>query len=77
MSRLPAVFARAKAARRRALVIYLTAGDPDHETSRRLIAAALDAGADIVEVGVPWSDPSADGPAIQVTTVRLVPRTQE
>jgi tryptophan synthase alpha chain len=65
VSRLPAVFARAKAARRKALVIYLTAGDPDHETSARLMSAALEAGADIVEVGVPWSDPSADGPAIQ------------
>ncbi|MDB4981490.1 MAG: tryptophan synthase subunit alpha [Myxococcales bacterium] len=65
MSRLPAVFARAREARRKALVIYLTAGDPDHETSGRLMRAAIDAGADIIEVGMPWSDPSADGPAIQ------------
>ena len=72
MSRLPSVFARAKAARRKALVIYLTAGDPDHETSGRLVAAALDAGADIVEIGMPWSDPSADGPAIQAAMQRAL-----
>ncbi len=70
MSRLPQVFARAQKAGRKVLVIYLTAGDPDHETSARLIGAAIDAGADVVEVGVPWSDPSADGPAIQAAMQR-------
>ena len=72
MSRLPAVFARARAAKRKALVIYLTAGDPDHETSVHLVRAAIDAGADIVEIGVPWSDPSADGPAIQAAMLRAL-----
>jgi tryptophan synthase alpha chain len=72
VSRLPQVFARAKAARRKALVIYLTAGDPDHETSARLMNAALDAGADVIELGVPWSDPSADGPAIQAAMQRAL-----
>ena len=60
--------------RRKALVIYLTAGDPDHETSGRLMNAALDAGADIVEVGVPWSDPSADGVAIARASQRSLAR---
>jgi tryptophan synthase alpha chain len=72
VSRLPGVFARARDERRKVLVIYLTAGDPDHETSGRLMGAALDAGADIVEVGVPWSDPSADGPAIQAAMHRAL-----
>jgi tryptophan synthase alpha chain len=72
VSRLPAVFARARAEHRKALVIYLTAGDPDHETSGRLMGAAIEAGADIVEVGVPWSDPSADGPAIQAAMHRAL-----
>jgi tryptophan synthase alpha chain len=72
VSRLPAVFARARAARRKVLVIYLTAGDPDHETSGRLMGAAIEAGADIVEVGIPWSDPSADGPAIQAAMHRAL-----
>lgn len=65
MSRLAVAFARARAEGRAALVIYLTAGDPDRETSARLLSAAVTAGADVLELGVPWSDPSADGPAIQ------------
>ena len=52
-------FARARAEKRKALVIYLTADDPDFDTSKRLMIAAAGAGADIIEVGVPWSDPSA------------------
>ena len=64
-TRLSECFARAKAGKRAALIIYLTAQDPDDETSKRLILAAAEAGADIVEIGVPWSDPSADGKAIQ------------
>ena len=72
MSRLAKVFARAHEAKRKVLIIYLAAGDPDHETSTRLIGAALDAGADVVEIGVPWSDPSADGPAIQASMHRAL-----
>jgi tryptophan synthase alpha chain len=72
VSRLREVFARAQQANHKALVIYLTACDPDYETSVRLVGAALDAGADIVEVGVPWSDPSADGPAIQAAMHRAL-----
>jgi tryptophan synthase alpha chain len=65
-------FARAKAGKRAALVIYLTGQDPDDATSRRLMLAAAEAGADIIEVGVPWSDPSADGKAIQAAIHRAL-----
>ena len=64
-SRIDQAFARAKAENRKALVIYLTASDPDFETSRRVIGAAIKGGADLIELGIPWSDPSADGLAIQ------------
>ena len=72
MSRLAAGFARARAERRKLLVVYLTASDPDLETSRRAMQAAIDAGADIIEIGVPWSDPSADGPVIQAAMLRAL-----
>lgn len=65
-------FARARAEKRKALVIYLTADDPDFDTSLRLMIAAAGAGADIIEVGVPWSDPSADGKAIQAAMHRAL-----
>ena len=70
--RLSEIFARAKAKKRAALVIYLTAQDPDDDTSRRLMLAAAEAGADIIEVGIPWSDPSADGKAIQAAIHRAL-----
>jgi tryptophan synthase alpha chain len=72
MSRIAQAFARARKEGRKALVIYLTAGDPDADTSRRLLLAAARAGADVLEVGVPWSDPSADGPAIQAAMLRAL-----
>jgi tryptophan synthase alpha chain len=52
------------------LVIYLTAGDPDLATSRNVALAAIDAGADVLELGVPFSDPVADGPVIQRASER-------
>ena len=64
-SRLRAAFDRAAADKRAALVAYLTFGDPDPATSLRVIEAACRAGADVIELGVPFSDPSADGPSIQ------------
>jgi tryptophan synthase alpha chain len=48
-----------------ALIAYLTCGDPDLDTSRKIILSAIDAGADAIELGVPFSDPVADGPVIQ------------
>ena len=54
------------------LVAYLTAGDPDLATSREIALAAIDAGADVIELGVPFSDPIADGPVIQRASERAV-----
>ncbi len=65
MTRLRDAFERAAGAKRAALVAYLTFGDPDPETSLAIVEATCRAGADVVELGVPFSDPSADGPSIQ------------
>jgi tryptophan synthase alpha chain len=54
------------------LVAYVTCGDPDLETSREVVIAAIDAGADVIELGVPFSDPLADGPIIQRASQRAV-----
>jgi tryptophan synthase alpha chain len=59
---------------RPALVAYLTCGDPDLETSRRIALAAIEAGAEIIELGVPFSDPVADGPVIQRASQRALER---
>ena len=47
------------------LVAYITCGDPDIATTREIILSAVDAGAEVIELGVPFSDPVADGPVIQ------------
>jgi tryptophan synthase alpha chain len=65
MSRIADTLARTAAAGRAALVPYVTAGDPDLATTRDCVLAAIDAGADAIELGVPFSDPMADGPVIQ------------
>lgn len=64
-ARIAAAFERSRAEQRAALIVYLTAGYPDPETSRACMRAAMEAGADIVEVGLPFSDPIMDGPTIQ------------
>ena len=56
------------------LVVYLTAGDPSVEATRDIALAAIDAGADVIELGVPFSDPLADGPVIQRASERAVAR---
>lgn len=56
------------------LVVYLTAGDPSLEATRAIALAAIDAGADVIELGVPFSDPLADGPVIQRASERAVGR---
>ncbi len=63
--RLRSAFDRAAERNRAALVAYLTFGDPDVQTSISIVEAAARAGADVIELGVPFSDPSADGPSIQ------------
>jgi tryptophan synthase alpha chain len=57
---------------RAALVVYLTAGDPDAAQATDIVAAVAAAGADVIELGVPFSDPSADGPAIQAAMERAL-----
>jgi tryptophan synthase alpha chain len=65
-------FAALRAAGRAGLVTYLTCGDPDAATFARLLAALPEAGADLIEVGMPFSDPMADGPAIQAAGLRAL-----
>jgi tryptophan synthase alpha chain len=71
-SRIEACFARCRAEGRAALVTYVMAGDPDPETSLAIIEGAAKAGADIVEFGLPFTDPMADGPAIQAAGLRAL-----
>ncbi|MBV8051573.1 MAG: tryptophan synthase subunit alpha [Acidobacteriaceae bacterium] len=59
-------------ATRPSLVAYLTCGDPDLETTRDIVLAAIDAGANVIELGVPFSDPVADGPTIQRASQRAL-----
>lgn len=75
-SRLEQCFAALKQQNRPALVSYLTAGDPDAETSRRLLHGLPAAGVDIIELGMPFSDPMADGPAIQKAALRALENGQ-
>lgn len=68
LERIAAAFASARAAGRAALMPYFTLGYPDAETSLEVLAAVAAAGADLIELGVPFSDPLADGPTIQHST---------
>jgi len=72
MSRLTQTFDRLRSAGRGGLVTYLTAGDPDADRSVDLLVAVAQAGADVLEVGVPFSEPLADGPVIQRATERAL-----
>ncbi len=72
MNRLDTCFANCRAQGRKALIGYLTAGDPNPEASLEILAAACDAGVDILELGVPFSDPTADGPVIQAASGRAL-----
>ena len=65
-------FAELKSAGRAALVTYLTCGDPDAATFERLLAALPATGADLIELGMPFSDPMADGPSIQAAGLRAL-----
>ncbi len=59
-------------AQRPGLVVYVTCGDPNMETTRDVVLEAIDAGADVIELGVPFSDPVADGPVIQRASERAL-----
>jgi tryptophan synthase alpha chain len=69
---IEAAFARLRAEGQRALVVYLVAGDPDLETTRSLVLEAAARGADLIELGLPFSDPLADGPTIQRAGARAL-----
>ena len=68
-SRMETRFAELKAANRGGLVTFVTAGDPDPETSFAILRGLPAAGADLIEIGMPFSDPMADGPAIQASSL--------
>jgi tryptophan synthase alpha chain len=72
VARIAAAFARAKSARRAALIPYICAGDPDRATSAAMLAALGAAGADIIELGIPYGDPLADGPTIAAAAQRAL-----
>lgn len=72
MSRLADAFARARTADRAAFIAYLCAGDPDFDTSLAACRAVIDGGADILELGMPFSDPLADGIANQLAAQRAL-----
>lgn len=72
MSRISELFERTRAAGETALIAYLTAGDPDIERTPSLVAALERGGADLIELGVPFSDPVADGPVIQRASERAL-----
>ncbi len=72
MSRIRETFSRLKAAKRRALIPYITAGDPHPRHTVDLMHALVEGGADVLELGVPFSDPMADGPVIQLACERAL-----
>ena len=72
MSRIKTAFATLEAKGKKALIPYITAGDPQKEATVPMMHALVDAGADIIELGVPFSDPMADGPTIQLACERAL-----
>jgi len=72
MSRLQNRFAELKQENRAALVTFVTAGDPDYATSLSILKGLPEAGADVIELGMPFTDPMADGPAIQLANIRAL-----
>src|SRR2546422_6144020 len=74
MNPVDALFARLRAEGRKAFLPFLTAGDPDIATTTALLPRIAAAGADLIEVGFPFSDPIADGPVIQASYTRALDR---
>jgi tryptophan synthase alpha chain len=70
--RLAAIFAKTRAEKRAALIPYIMAGDPDEETTALVIDALTAAGADLIELGIPYSDPLADGPTVAAAGQRAL-----
>ncbi|WP_296260557.1 MULTISPECIES: tryptophan synthase subunit alpha [unclassified Pseudomonas] len=76
MSRLQTRFAELKEQDRAALVTFITAGDPSYTTSLAILKGLPKAGADVIELGMPFTDPMADGPAIQLANIRALDAKQ-
>src|SRR6185369_14917919 len=74
MSRIQTAFQRLQGEGRKALIPFITAGDPDADLTLPLMLALVEAGADVIELGVPFSDPMADGPTIQRASERALAR---
>src|SRR5262249_52902928 len=74
MNRIDALFSRLRSQGRRALMPFLTAGDPDLETTAALVREVVARGGHIVERGTPYSDPSADGPVTSASYTRALDR---
>lgn len=74
MNRIHAAFSALRRRRRKALMPFIMGGDPDSGTTARLLLALQEAGADLIEVGIPFSDPLADGPTIQAASARALAR---
>lgn len=72
MSRIEQTFTHCKSAGRKALITFITAGDPDYETSLSVLKSLPASGADIIELGMPFADPGADGPVIQLANQRAL-----
>ena len=72
MSRIDDLFADLQSRNRKAFVAFITAGDPDVQISAEILAGLPSAGADIIELGMPFTDPMADGPAIQAASQRAL-----
>src|SRR5262249_62041510 len=71
-TRIDRRFANLKDEGRPALVTFVTAGDPDYDTSLAILNALPAAGADVIELGMPFSDPMAEGPPIQMSSLRAL-----
>ena len=77
MSRLQSRFAELKQQNRAALVTFVTAGDPNYDASLAILKGLPAAGADVIELGMPFTDPMADGPAIQLANIRALEGKQD
>lgn len=72
MSNIASTFASLRSSGRKAFIPFVSAGDPDLGTSKEIVLALANSGADIIELGVPFSDPMADGPTIQASSMRAL-----
>ncbi len=72
MNRIDSTFGRLRMENRKGIIAYVTAGDPDLETTEKIVLKLAESGASMVELGVPFSDPVADGPVIQAASARAL-----